>query len=447
MSGGAWEAGSARLAPFLSERGRAVRMPEGIRVWGERAARAGGIDATLGVVKAPAATLDATGEGESIACLPEVRRAFGAWAPEEVFPYAPVAGLRVFREAWRAWMVGKREGEGPGADAFTLPIATAGVTGALCAVGILVTDPGDSVLVPDRRWDGYDTTFGAVGGARIEPVRLLEGGAWALDAWAAAIEVALARTGRATCVLNFPHNPTGYVPTEEEVETFASIVAGAVESTGGAVVVVCDDAYEGYVYTDRPKASPFHRLVGRHPRVWPIKCDGITKELLFWGGRLGAATTTFPEAWGEDREAAALVWENKASALVRGMISSASTSVQALVARLLADPDAVRAARRPVFDLLVERRAALAAALEAPAARAAFTPDPFHGGLFALLNLHAAPAVRTAERLLAERRIGLVPFQDEAVPLNALRVTYATVPTDRIEEVVEAAAEMAGGGG
>ncbi|MBW3660174.1 MAG: aminotransferase class I/II-fold pyridoxal phosphate-dependent enzyme [Gemmatimonadetes bacterium] len=442
-----WREGSERLAPFLSARGRKIRMPEGIRVWGERAARAGGIDATMGVIRGPGALFDAAGDAETIAYLPGVREAFAAWTPNEVFPYAPVAGVGVFRERWRAWMAGKRTGgtgeEGADPGSLTLPVATAGVTGALCAVGLLVTGPDDPVLVPDRRWDGYDTTLGAVCGARLEPVRLLERGAWAIEAWAGAMRKAARRQGRVVCVINFPHNPTGYVPTAREVEAFAETAVEVAETTGAAVVILCDDAYEGYVYTDRPRSSPFHRLVDRHPRVLPIKCDGITKELLFWGGRLGAATTAFPESWGSGgRGSAETVWENKMSAVVRGTISSASTSVQVLVARLLSEPGALVEARRPVLDLLAERRDALVAALGTSAARAAFEPDPFHGGLFALLNLRRGDAVATAERLLTERRIGVVPFRDDSIGLNALRVTYATVPTDRIAEVVAAAASI-----
>ena len=419
-------------------------MPEGIRVWGERAARAGGIDATLGVITAPPALLGAVGDEETIAYLPGIREAFAAWSPHEVFPYAPVAGLTAFRERWRTWLASK--GPDPGEPSrLTLPIATAGVTGALCSVGLLITDPGDRVLVPDRRWDGYDTTFGGVCGARIEPVRLLEEGGWALDAWADALRRVARRQGRVACVLNFPHNPTGYVPTAAEVESFAEIAAETAESTGATVVVLCDDAYEGYVYTDRPAFSPFHRLVDRHPGVWPVKCDGITKELLFWGGRLGAVTTVFSADWsGAEREAAEAAWENKTSAVIRGMISSAATSVQALVARLLADPDALRASRRPVLDLLGDRRAALVDALDAPEAREAFEPDPFHGGLFALLNLRRGDAFEGARALL-ERRIGVVPFRDDSIGLNALRVTYGTVPADRIDEVVSTAASLVRG--
>jgi aspartate/methionine/tyrosine aminotransferase len=423
-------------------------MPEGIRVWGERAARAGALDATMGVITAPASLLGGAGDAYAIASLPQVREAFAAWSPAEVFPYAPVAGVRAFREGWRDWIGRKAAGDfsrpGPLEARLTLPVATAGVSGALGAVGHLVLDPGDPVLVPDRRWDGYDTTFGTVNGARIEPVRLLDGAGWDLDAWRDAISTVARDRGRVVCVVNFPHNPTGYVPSEDEAERFATLAAAAAEETGGRVVVLCDDAYEGYVYSDRPRRSLFYRLVDRHPRLLPVKCDGITKELLFWGGRLGAATTVFAgDAAPEARAEAEAEWENKLSAVVRGMISSASTPVQTLIGRLLADPPALVAVRAPLLASLAERHAAMVLALEAEQARAAFRPDPFHGGLFALLNLAAGDAPEAARILLAQPRIGVVPFGGSGQDLNALRVTYATVPIDRIAELVREAAEAA----
>lgn len=439
---------SEALAPFLSARGRATRMPEGIRVWGERAASARALDATMGVITAPASLLGAEGDGYRIAGLPAIRAAFSAWEPEEVFPYAPVAGTRAFRERWRRWIGMKAAGDfsrpGPLEERLTLPVATVGVTGALAAVGHLVLDPGDPVLVPDRRWDGYDTTFGLVNGARVVSVRLLDGGSWDLAAWRSALAGAVRERGRAVCVINFPHNPTGYAPTEEEAETFARMTGEVAEETGGAVVVVLDDAYEGYVYTDRPRTSIFHRLVDRHPRVLPMKCDGITKELLFWGGRLGAVTTALPFAHPDERGSAETVWVNKLSAVVRGMVSSASTPVQTLIARLLADPAAIVAAREPIVQTLAERRDALARALESGPARDAFRADPFHGGLFALLNLSRGDAVRAARNLLDRPRIGVVPFGSEGAELNALRITYATVPIDRIEGLVREAAAAVG---
>jgi aspartate/methionine/tyrosine aminotransferase len=401
----------------------------------------------MGVITAPASLLGGEGDAHGIASLPGVRAAFSAWSPMEVFPYAPVAGTRAFRTGWRRWIGMKAAGgftrPGPLEERLTLPIATAGVSGALAAIGHLVLDPGDAVLVPDRRWDGYDTTFGMVSGARIVPVRLLDGGGWDLDGWRAALSGVARERGRVVCVVNFPHNPTGYVPSEEEAEAFAEIAADVAEEAGARVIVVCDDAYEGYVYADRPRGSLFYRLVDRHRRLLPIKCDGITKELLFWGGRLGAATTVFHVDAAGARAEAETEWESRVSAIVRGMISSASTPVQTLVARLLEDPVGLIAAREPLVASLVERYVATMRALESNAAREAFRPDPFHGGLFALLNLTRGDAVGAARNLLSGPKIGVVPFGGPGRDLNALRVTYATVPTDRIEGLIVAAAEAA----
>jgi aspartate/methionine/tyrosine aminotransferase len=436
------------LAPFLSERGRAAHMPEGIRVWGERAAAARALDATMGVITAPPSLLGGEGEEYEIASLPRIREAFAAWEPTEVFPYAPVAGTRAFRERWRCWIGMKAAGDfsrpGPLEERLTLPIATAGVSGALAAVGHLVLDPGDPVLVPDRRWDGYDTTFGMVSGAQVVSVRLLDGPEWDLAAWREAMITAARERGRAVCVVNFPHNPTGFVPSEEEAESFAGMAAEVVEKTGGAVIVVCDDAYEGFVYADRPRGSLFYRLVDRHPLLLPIKCDGITKELLFWGGRLGAVTTAFHADWGSEARAESEAdWESKFSAVVRGMISSASTPVQTLIARLLADPAALIEARAPLLRSLGERHDAFERALDTAPAREAFRADPFHGGLFALLNLTRGDAVEAARSLLCGPKIGVVPFGGVGKDLNALRVTYATVRMDRIEGLVAEAAKAA----
>lgn len=423
-------------------------MPEGIRVWGERAARAGGLDATLGVVADVPPGADAESASWEIARLPAIREAYRAWDPSRVFPYAPVAGVPGFRDGWRRWIAGKAAGgdfAGPDAwsERLTRPVATCGVSGALAAVGHLVLDPGDTVLVPAPRWDGYDTTLGTVVGARLESVRLLDGGRWDVGAWTAAMGRAAATAARVVVILNFPHNPTGFVPADGEYDAFAEAVIEIAERTGRAVVVVCDDAYEGFVWAgERPRWSIFYRLVDRHPDVLPVKCDGITKELLFWGGRLGAATAAFPAEWSAgERAAAAMRWESAMSAVVRGMVSSASTPVQTLVGRLLEDPGALAASRRPILDSLAGRHAAVRAALETDAVRAVLRPDPFHGGLFAFLHLRRGSAVAAAERLL-ERRIGVVPFEDPSRDLNALRVTYATVPLPGIPGLVASAAEV-----
>ena len=128
------------------------------------------------------------------------------------------------------------------------------------------------------------------------------------------------------------------------------------------------------------------------------------------------------------------------------MISSASTPVQHLAARLLDRPDEIVAAREPLIASLSERRDLLAAALETVPATNAFLADPFHGGLFALLHLRTGNAERAAQRLLDEHAIGVVPFHDAGRGLEALRITYATLPPERVASVVESATAVVTGG-
>ena len=80
-------------------------------MWGERAARAGALDATMGVITAPASLLGSDGDAHRIASLPRIREAFAAWEPREVFPYAPVAGTAGFRDGWRRWIGMKAAGD------------------------------------------------------------------------------------------------------------------------------------------------------------------------------------------------------------------------------------------------------------------------------------------------------------------------------------------------
>ena len=48
-------------------------------------------------------------------------------------------------------------------------------------------------------------------------------------------------------LLNFPNNPTGYTPTEQEMAEIRDALKEAAEK-GNKIVVIVDDAYFGLVY-------------------------------------------------------------------------------------------------------------------------------------------------------------------------------------------------------
>lgn len=483
---GVWE--------LLSARGRRAVLPDGIRAWVERA-RGAAVDATIGVLAGTVRELEraqgrraAPAEGEratraadggtpeagTIFYLSAVRDRFPDLTPAEIFPYTPVAGIRAFREAWRSWMLqkaGRVMDPERVRELTTLPIATPGVSGALFTAGHLFLDPGEALVVSDKRWDGYDTTFGAVLGARLISHRLFKpAGGLDLESFEGRLREVASRQSKATAVLNFPHNPSGYAPTAGEVAELCARTRAVAAETGKPLVLLFDDAYEGFVYDDAYPVSTFYAFLGLHPLCRPIKCDGITKELLFWGGRLGALTLGLPDglhptgdagsgaesasarggaanqteatsrtATAIGKDALEAEWENKCSAVLRAIVSSSSTPVQALVARLLREGlgDAL-AERERLIALLRGRRERLRALLEEPEARALFHADPFNGGLFALLNLREGSAQEVALRALREQSVGVVPIEDRELGINALRLTFGSVTEAHLERLVAA---------
>jgi DNA-binding transcriptional MocR family regulator len=88
--------------------------------------------------------------------------------------------------------------------------------------------------------------------------------------------------------------------------------------------------------------------------------------------------------------------------------------------------------------LVRARCEALRDLLDRPAAREAFRADPFNGGLFAFLNLRRGSASEVALRALREHRVGVVPMEIPEDGINALRVTFGSVPAERLERMVDA---------
>ena len=96
--------------------------------------------------------------------------------------------------------------------------------------------------------------------------------------------------GKAIVLLNLPGNPTGYALTPAEADAVTDVLA----AHDKPMVVVVDDAYQGFVYEDTAlKTSEFWPLAKRlDPEKHAVfKVDGATKELLFFPGRVGFFTT------------------------------------------------------------------------------------------------------------------------------------------------------------
>lgn len=380
------------------------------------------------------------GRGGALA-LPSVAAALGGLPDEarnRALLYSPVEGVPELRRRWREWQRRDLDG-GESAALSTLPVVTAGLTHALAVAADLFGGDGRAVAVPRPFWGNYRQTFGFRTGARVVSEPAYDaGGAWDPRA----IEKALAGAGLAPgepalAVVNVPSNPGGYSPTpEERRELVESLVRVAEERP---LVVLCDDAYAGLVYEEGiPARSPFWDLQGRHPSLVPVKIDGVTKELAFFGGRVGFLT--FPFEQGSAVEAAL---ETKVKCLVRAGMGSPVAASQMVALQALESGQAA-AEVETIRRTLAGRYRALREAL-ASCDPALLAPLPFNSGCFALVALGPKalgsnrPKARqgglTADRvrrhLLDAHDTGLVAVGDEH-----LRIAHCSVAEEDLPELV-----------
>lgn len=348
--------------------------------------------------------------------------------------YSPVEGVAAVRELWRRW---QRDRIGAGRDGTlpsTLPLVTVGLTHGLSLVADLFAGAPDgrprAVAVPQPFWGNYRQTFALRTGARIVSAPAYRDGRFNPTALQEALAGAGLEPGEpALAVANFPSNPGGYSPTPEERElVVASLVAVADERP---LVVVADDAYAGLVYEEGiPSRSMFWDLQGRHPNLVPVKVDGATKELSFFGGRVGFLTFPF-----EPDSPVAKALESKVKCLVRAAVGSPVAASQAILMVSLGY-DGVRAEVERVRRLLAGRYRALRGALDGVDSEH-LRALPFNSGCFALVELGEAPlaAGLTADavrrHLLDAESTGLVSIGE-----RFLRIAHCSVDEADLPELV-----------
>lgn len=123
---------------------------------------------------------------------------------------------------------------------------TSGASEALyCAINAFV-NPGDRVLVFEPAFDLYYQAIANAGG-KVVPVRLhapdtpigVRGGGWSID-WTEFD--AACSGGFSVAIFNSPHNPTGKVFSEEEIDRIASKILKK------NAIILSDEVYENMVY-------------------------------------------------------------------------------------------------------------------------------------------------------------------------------------------------------
>ncbi len=254
------ESAAPDVHAMLSALGRRLYFPRGILTQSAEARKKGTrFNATIGIAT----------EGDGPMVLPSIECQLDGIDPADAVDYAPPAGRPALRELWREKLLA--ENPSLRGKAFGQPIVTAAITHGLALVGDLFVDPGDVLLLPDMLWGNYRLTYEVRIGARIATYPFYNGSGFNTEGFARVLEEESRGRDKIIVLLNFPNNPTGYMPTPAEGEALTAALIAQAER-GTRIVVVCDDAYTGLFYHlggDSMQESLFGSLVGRHQEVVP----------------------------------------------------------------------------------------------------------------------------------------------------------------------------------
>ena len=409
------------LFEMLSAYGRRLYFPKGILSQSAEAkARAHRFNATIGIAT----------EGGHAMHLPSIHRHLDGIDPDDAYTYAPASGRPGLRELWRA----KLEAENPSlaGKAYGAPIVTSAITHGLSLAGELFVDPGDVLLLPDQLWGNYRLGYEVRLGARIETFPFYAGKGFDCESFERRVREL--GTGRAKLhvLLNFPNNPTGYMPTRIEAESIVATLRRQAER-GTRLVVIVDDAYFGLFYhLGGPSIteSLFGLLTGLHPNLLAIKLDGATKELFVWGLRCGFITFGPGRPEGADEVCAAL--EAKVKGAIRAAISNVPQLSQTLVERALAS-STVAAERKQKCETLRARAERVYEIANLPRYRESWDVYPFNSGYFMCVKVKGVDAERLRVDLLDRHGVGLI-----STSASDIRVAFSCLEVDEVEPLFEA---------
>ncbi|MBY8984840.1 MAG: aminotransferase class I/II-fold pyridoxal phosphate-dependent enzyme [Candidatus Lokiarchaeota archaeon] len=440
------------LYSALSDLGKRIFLPDGIFYWSGRAKKEAEIIGTIGSAFGFERDFVDGGGADWMPCYLNEISEYSNLGIKNIVPYASIGGLNETRELWKNWVLQKSQyNQTKEKDLIqklekliTTPIITAGVTNGIFQCSSLFLNPGEFIIAPNKRWGNYDNIIQKFIGAKIKSFTFFKDQNINLESLEHAInEVALVQE-KVIIILNFPNNPTGYVPSKEEGKEIVSLLQKQQRNHKKPIVVIVDDAYEPYVYnSDSINRSIFYDLLQLEEDVIPIKLDGITKELLMYGGRIGFITLGLKSSWVEnDQELELLKSEidNKLEGFTRATISNCNHFYQALTQKLFKEKgiDKILTSRSKVKELLKKRYEKINSEL-AKINDPNISIDPNSGGFFLFLNLNPdkIKANEFGDHLLKKYKVGIIPIEKLDEQINGIRIAYCSVDLPKIPELIK----------
>ncbi len=420
------QGGATNVLEMLSRYGRRAYFPKGILTQSAEAkAKAHRFNATIGIAT----------EGGGPMYLDSIHGQISGVEPADSYTYAPPAGRPGLRERWREKLLS--ENPSLAGKTFGEPVTTSAITHGLALVGDLFVDEGDVLLLPDKMWGNYRLAFEVHLGARIETYPFYaegdsDGFCFNVSGFAEGLARAAEGRDKLIVLLNFPNNPTGYMPTPAEGEAIVEALHEQAKR-GTRLVVITDDAYFGLFYHlggDSMTESLFGPLCNLHENILAIKLDGATKELFVWGLRCGFVTYG-PGCTGAAADAVIRVLDAKTRGVIRAGVSNVPQLSQTLVENALASPSIAKE-RDEKRELLGARAARVYEVANDPRYRESFSVYPFNSGYFMLVKVKGVEAEKVRTYLLDEYGVGLI-----ATAAHDLRIAFSCLEVSQVEPLFE----------
>jgi aspartate/methionine/tyrosine aminotransferase len=268
-------------------------------------------------------------------------------------------------------------------------------------------------------------------GAVIKTFPLFAGSGFNVPALAESLATHGKTHDKLIVLLNFPNNPTGYMPTVAEGK---GIVAALHEQAkaGTKLVVLCDDAYFGLFYHlggESMTESLFGQLLNLHKNLVPVKLDGATKELFVWGLRCGFVT--FGLGSSDNAQVVLDALDAKARASIRSAISNSPMISQSLVEKALVSPE-IAQERAQKLQVLAARAEAVYKVANESRFASSWDVYPFNSGYFMLIKVKGVDANKLREHLLDKHGTGLI----STAPTD-LRVAFSCLDVSQVTPLFE----------
>ena len=403
---------------MLSERGKRFYFPKGILSQSAEAkSLATKFNATIGT---------ALEDGHAMA-LPSLMEELPGIDANSALLYAPSPGNPKLREAWRIKTL--HDNPSLSGHPVSLPIVTNGLSHGLSLLADMFVNPGDPLIYPDMNWGNYALNF--VTRAEAVPCyyKFFKDNGFNIDAFKEALAKYSEGHDKVIVLLNFPNNPSGYTPTEEEGDAIANALVELAEKDVNVVAII-DDAYFGLFFDKHcMQESLFTKLAGRHERLLAVKADAATKEVYVWGLRVGFVSVAVKAAVDPWPLYEAL--NAKFGGAIRSVISNCSALSQRLVLHALNSPSFYRERAQKIAKMK-DRAMKVKEVLSNPKYNDAWEVYPFNSGYFMCLRIKNVNSETLRMHLLENYGVGTI-----SVTPTDLRIAFSCLEVDQIQELFD----------